>query len=150
MDADRSSTNVRVVPDLGDELLIAIVRLEALLGSVAVGEIEDDVGATSPVRRREGAGRPADRGRRGAAGPSCCTSCRYAPLATLEHVPQILVVQRAYCNLNAAVERYAAVLGERPLALVSCLSRTISLLALPWDDDQETRRAGIGKTCDNG
>ena len=50
-----------------------------------------------------------------------CTSCRYAPLATLEHVLQILVVQRAYCNLNAAVERYAAVLGERPLALVSCL-----------------------------
>ena len=73
-----------------------------------------------------------------------------APFATLEHVLQILVVQRAYCNLNAAVEGYAAVLGERPLALVSCLSRTISLLALPWDDDQETRRAGIGKTCDNG
>ena len=64
-----------------------------------------------------------------------------APFATLEHVLQILVVQRAYCNLNAAVEGHAVVLGERPLALVSCLSRTISLLALPWDDDQETRRA---------
>ena len=82
MDADRSSTNVRVVPDLGDELLIAIDRLEALLGSVAVGEIEDDVGATSPVRRREGAGRPADRGRRGAAGPGTRrTAARVRPAA---------------------------------------------------------------------
>ena len=44
MDADRSPTNVRVVPDLGDELLIMIDRLGALLGSVAVWEIEDDVG----------------------------------------------------------------------------------------------------------
>jgi hypothetical protein len=48
VDADRSSTNGRVVPDLGDELLIAIDRLEALLGSVAVWEIEDDVGLPAP------------------------------------------------------------------------------------------------------
>jgi hypothetical protein len=48
VDADRSPRNVRVVPDLGDELLIAIDRLEALLGSVAVWEIEDDVGLPAP------------------------------------------------------------------------------------------------------
>jgi hypothetical protein len=34
---------------------------------------------------------------------------------------QILTVQRAYHNLNAAVEQYTAVVGEPPLALVSCL-----------------------------
>jgi hypothetical protein len=44
VDADRSPTNVRVVPDLGDELLIVIDRLGALLGSVAIWEMEDDVG----------------------------------------------------------------------------------------------------------
>jgi hypothetical protein len=67
VDADRSPTKVRVVPDLGDELLIVIDRLGALLGSVAIWEIEDDVGLPAPFRRREGAGRPADRGGRGAA-----------------------------------------------------------------------------------
>ena len=58
-----------------------------------------------------------------------------APLATLEHAVQVLAVQRGYDNLNAAVEPYTAVLGEPPLALVSGLSRTVSLLTLPWDDD---------------
>ena len=58
-----------------------------------------------------------------------------APLATLEHAVQVLAVQRGYDNLNAAVEQYTAVLGEPPLALVSSLSRTVSLLTLPWDDD---------------
>ena len=48
MDAARPPTNVRVVPDLGDELLIVIDRLEALLGSMAVWEIEDDVGLPAP------------------------------------------------------------------------------------------------------
>jgi hypothetical protein len=48
VDAARSPTNVRVVPDLGDELLIVIDRLEALLRSVAVWEIEDDVGLPAP------------------------------------------------------------------------------------------------------
>ena len=57
------------------------------------------------------------------------------PLATLEHAVQVLAVQRGYDNLNAAVEQYTGVLGEPPLALVSCLSRTVSLLTLPWDDD---------------
>ena len=58
-----------------------------------------------------------------------------APLATLEQAVQILTVQRAYHDLNAAVEQYTAVVREPPLALVSCLSRTVSLLTLPWDDD---------------
>jgi hypothetical protein len=58
-----------------------------------------------------------------------------AALATLEHAVQVLAVQRGYRNLNAAVEQYTAVLGEPPLALVSSLSRTVSLLTLPWDDD---------------
>jgi hypothetical protein len=48
---------------------------------------------------------------------------------------QILTVQRAYHDLNAAVEQYTAAVREPPLALVSCLSRTVSLLTLPWDDD---------------
>ena len=48
MDTARSPTNVRVVPDLGDELLIVIDRLEALLGSMAIWEMEDDVGLPAP------------------------------------------------------------------------------------------------------
>lgn len=51
---------MRVVPELRDELLIVVDRLKALLGSVAVWEMEDDVGlrVAGPVCRREGTGRP--------------------------------------------------------------------------------------------
>jgi hypothetical protein len=70
-----------------------------------------------------------------AAGCRCFVPIPDAPLATLEDAVQVLAVQRAYRNLNAAVEQYTAVLGESPLALVRCLSRTVSLLTLPWDDD---------------
>ena len=48
MDFDCLPTNVRVVPDLGDELLMVLDRLEALLGSVAVWEGEDDVELPAP------------------------------------------------------------------------------------------------------
>jgi hypothetical protein len=60
VDTARLPTNVCVVPDLGDELLIAIDRLGALLGSVAIWEMEDDVvlRVAGPVCRREGTGRP--------------------------------------------------------------------------------------------
>ena len=159
MDADRSSTNVRVVPDLGDELLIVIDRLEALLGSVAVWEMEDDVGLPAPfadgkalgalqtvagvVRPTQGRGEPqlvSGRlprfgwpGRRRL--PLHFVPIPDAPLATLEHAVQVLAVQRGYDNLSTAVEPYTAVLGEPPLALVSGLLRTVSLLTLPWDDD---------------
>ena len=138
MDADRSSTNVRVVPDLGDELLIAIDRLEALLGSVAVWEGEDDVELPAPfaegkalgalqtvagvVRPIQGRGEPqlvsGRLPRRGWPGrrrlPLHFVPIPDAPLATLEHAVQVLAVQRGYDNLNAAVEPYTAVLGEPP------------------------------------
>ena len=55
MDADRSRTNVRVVPDLGNELLIVIDRLEALLGSVGVWEIGTTSGYPAPFA--DGGGR---------------------------------------------------------------------------------------------
>jgi hypothetical protein len=158
VDADRSPTNVRVVPDLGDELLIVIDRLEALLGSMAIWEIEDDVGLPAPfadgkalgalqtvadvVRPTQGrdepqlvSGRPPRRGWPGRRLPLHFVPIPDAPLATLEHAVQILTVQRAYHDLNAAVEQYTAVVREPPLALVSCLSRTVSLLTLPWDND---------------
>ena len=48
MDTARSPTNVRAVPDLGDALLLVIDRLEALLGSMVIWEIEDDVGLPAP------------------------------------------------------------------------------------------------------
>jgi hypothetical protein len=158
VDADRLPTNVRVVPDLGDELLVVIGRLEALLGSMAVWEIEDDVELPPPfadgkalgalqtvaglVRPTQGRGEPQlvsgrlpRHGWPGRRLPLHFVPIPDAPLATLEHAAQILAVQRAHCHLNAAVEQYTAVLGEPPLALVSCLSRTVSLLTLPWDDD---------------
>jgi hypothetical protein len=158
VDFARSPTNVRVVPDLGDELLMVIDRVEALLGSVAVWQIEDDVGLPAPfadgkalgalqtvagvVRPTQGRGEPhlvsgrlPRRGWRGRRLSLHFVPIPDAPLATLEHAVQVLAVQRGYDNLNAAVEQYTAVLGEPPLALVSGLSRTVSLLTLPWDDD---------------
>ena len=53
MDIAHPPTNVRVVPDLGDQLLLVIDRLEALLGSLAVWEIEDDVGLPAPFADRK-------------------------------------------------------------------------------------------------
>ena len=158
MDADRSPTNVRVVPDLDDELLIVIDRLEALLGSMAIWQIEDDVGLPAPfahgkalgalqtvadvVRPTQGrdepqlvSGRLPRRGWTGRRLPLRFVPIPDAPLATLEHAVQILTVQRAYHDLHAAVEQYTTVVREPPLALVSCLSRTVSLLTLPWDED---------------
>ena len=159
MDFDCLPTNVRVVPDLGDELLMVLDRLEALLGSVAVWEGEDDVELPAPfaegkalgalqtvagvVRPTQGRGEPqlvsGRLPRRGWPSrrrlPLHFVPIPDAPLATLEHAVQVLAVQRGYDNLNAAVEQYTAVLGEPPLALVSGLSRTVSLLTLPWDED---------------
>ena len=158
MDTARSPTNVRVVPDLGDELLVVLDRLEALLGSVAVWEVEDDVGLPAAfadgkalgalrivadvVRPTQGrdepqlvSGRLPRRGWTGRRLPLRFVPIPDAPLATLEHAVQILTVQRAYHDLHAAVEQYTTVVREPPLALVSCLSRTVSLLTLPWDDD---------------
>jgi hypothetical protein len=158
VDAARSPTNVRVVPDLDDELLVAIDRLEALLLSLAVWEMEDEVGLPAPfadgkalsalqavgdvVRPTQGrggeqivSGRLPRRGWTGQLLPLRFVPIADAPLATLEHAVQVLTVQRGYRSLSAAVEQYAAVIGEPPLALLSCLSRTVSLLTLPWDDD---------------
>ena len=149
---------MRVVPDLGDELLMVFDRLEAQLGSVAVWEGEDNVElpAPSPRGRRwapcrpwqAGAAHPRTRRTAACVGPAAPSRLARpprlplhfvpipdAPLATLEHAVQVLAVQRGYDNLNTAVEPYTAVLGEPPLALVSGLSRTVSLLTLPWDDD---------------
>jgi len=48
-------TNVRVVPDLDDELLRAIDRLEALLASLAVWEMDAEVGLPAPFADRKAA-----------------------------------------------------------------------------------------------
>ena len=98
MDTAGSPTNVRVVPDLGDELLLVIDRLEALLGSMAIWEMEDDVGLPAPfaggkalaalqtvadvVRPTQGRDEPQLVSGRlpVAAGPAAgcgCASCRY-------------------------------------------------------------------------
>ena len=92
-------TNVRVVPDLGDELLMVFDRLEAQLGSVAVWEGEDNVELPAPFAEGKALGAlqpwqawcgpPKDAANRSlcragcpvAAGPAAagcrCTSCRY-------------------------------------------------------------------------
>jgi hypothetical protein len=158
VDTARSPTNVRVVPDLDDELLLAIDRLEALLASLAVWEAEADVGLPAPfadgralcaleavadvVRPTQGrggqqlvSGRLPREGWSGRLLPLRFVPIADGPLGTLEHAVEVLTVHRAYHNLNAAVEQYAAVAGEPPIALVSRLTRTVSVLTLPWDDD---------------
>lgn len=158
MDTARSTTNVRVVPDLDDELLLALGRLEALLLSLAVWTAEDDVELPAPfaerralcalqavadvVRPTQGrggqepvSGRLPRQGWNGRLLPLRFVPIPGGPLATLEHAVQVLSVQRAYDSLNAAVEQYTDAVGEPPLALVGCLSRTVSLITMPWDDD---------------
>ena len=129
---------MRVVPDLGDELLMVFDRLEAQLGSVAVWEGEDNVELPAPfaegkalgalqtvagvVRPIQGRGEPqlvsGRLPRRGWPGrrrlPLHFVPIPDAPLATLEHAVQVLAVQRGYDNLSTAVEPYTAVLGEPP------------------------------------
>jgi hypothetical protein len=61
-----------------------------------------------------------------------------ASLTTLDHAAQVLAVHRAYPALSAAIERYTQVLGEERTAVVKALSRVVSVLTLPWDDDVAT------------
>ena len=160
MDTARSPTNVRLVPDLGDELLLAFERPEALLGAWLSGRPRTTSGYQppsptgghwAPCRPCEAwCGPPKDATDRSSFRPTApsrldrppdAAALRAAtrrPLATLQHAVQILTVRRAYHDLNAAVEQYTAVVREPPLTLVSCLSRTVSLLTLPWDDDVKT------------
>lgn len=158
MDSARSPTNVRVVPDLDDELLQAIDQLEAFLASLAVWETEDDVGLPEPfadrkalcaleavgdvVRPTQGrggeqlvSGRLPRRGWTGRLLPLRFVPIAEAPIDILEHAMRVLSVQRAYPSLNAVVDQYSAAVGEPPVALVSSLSRFVSLLTLPWDND---------------
>jgi hypothetical protein len=44
-------------------------------------------------------------------------------------------VNRAYPAVSAAIERCTQVLGQERMAVVSSLSRILSVLTLPWDDD---------------
>jgi hypothetical protein len=161
VDPARPPTNAHVVPDLDEELLQSLDRVEALLVSLAVWETEDDVGLAAPFAHRQALGaleavadvvRPTQgRGgeqvvsgrlpRRGWTGRQL--PLRFVPitdtsLATLEHAVRVLSVQRAYANLHAAVEQYSEAAGEPPLALIGRLSRTVSVLTLPWDDDVDT------------
>ena len=174
MDVTSAPVNVRVVPDLDDELLQVFDRLEALLASLAIWEVEDDVGLPAPfaggkalsalqavadvVRPTQGrggqqlvSGRLPRRGWSGRLLPLRFVPIAVAPLETLEHAVQVVAVQRAYENLHAAVEQYASAVGEPQIALVSCLSRTVSLLTMPWDEDVtklwESASAGPD-TCD--
>jgi hypothetical protein len=158
VDTARPPANVRLVPDLDDELLRTIDQLEALLASLAVWEMEDDVGLPAPFAGQEALraleavadvvrptqGRDEQQLVSGRL-PRCgwtgrLLALRFVPIAEgplriLERAMEVLSVQRAYQSLNAAVEQYAAVVGEPPIALVSCLSRTVSVLTLPCDDD---------------
>ena len=157
MDTAGSPTNVRVVPDLGDELLLAIDRLEVLLGSMAIWEMEDDVGLPAPfaggkalaalqtvadvVRPTEGRDEPqlvsGRLPRRGWTGRRL--RLRFVPIpdARSRRLSTPCNPRRAagVPRPRRRLEQYTAVIGELPLALVSGLSRTVSLLTLPWDDD---------------
>jgi len=156
----RTTTDLRVVPDLGEELLAAIDRLEGLLESLSLWEKADGITLPEPFADRRAltaletvgrivrptqarggphlvSGRMPRRGWTGRMLPLRFVPVAAAPLAVLEHAMHVLAVQRAYPTLNAAVERYAAVLGESPLTILGWLSRTISLLTLPWDEDVE-------------
>ena len=161
MAAARTPGNVCVVPDLDDELLVAIDRLEALFLSLAAWEAEagvdmpppfangkalralqDVASVVRPTQARGGAqllsGRLPRCGWTDQVVPLRFVPIGHAPLATLNHAAEVLAVHRAHPALAAAVQRYSDVLGEEPVGVANCLSRTVGLLTLPWDDDIAT------------
>ena len=140
MDTAHPPINVRVVPDLGDQLLLVINRLEALLGSLAVWEIEDDVGLPAPFADRKAltalqvvgdvvrptqqrgeahvvSGRLPRRGCTGSRLPLHFVPIPDAALATLEHAVQVLAVQRPIGRVVAAFLLWLVVFGSKFLVL---------------------------------
>lgn len=150
--------DLRVVPDLGDELLYALGQVEELLLTLAVWEEEDAAefpepfasrGALAALEEVIDAIRPTQSRdeREPVPGRLLGPDGRYehlplrfvripaAHLEVLEHAAQVLVLGSCHNDLADALDQHAEANRISVDALAGWLSRTVSLFGLAWDDD---------------
>lgn len=158
MNSTIEPADLRVVPDLGDELLHALGQVEELLLTLAVWEEEDNVGLPEPFAHRsalaaleavDDAVRPTQSRDEQAPVPGRLLGpdgrYEHLPLrfvrilaehlGTLDHAAQVLADPRAHDELSDALDQHAEANSVRPAELAGWLSRAVSVLGLPWDDD---------------
>lgn len=161
MDGMVEPADLRVVPDLGDELLHALVQVEELLLSLAIWEDEDGAELPEPFAGKvalaalEAVGdavRPTQSHDEGSPVPGrlLAPDGRYehlplrfvripaAHLAVLEHAAQLLADPLAYDDLGDALAQHAEANRVRAAELAGSLSRTVSVLGMAWDNDVRT------------
>lgn len=154
--------DLRVVPDMGDELIYVLNQVEELLLTLAGWEQEDDdVTLPEPFARRSALVALAEVGdavrptqsrdeREPVPGRLLGPDGRYehlplrfvripaTHLEVLEHAAQVLADRGAHHDLADAVEQHAEANQVSAASLVGWLSRAVSVLGLPWDDDVRT------------
>lgn len=153
--------DLRVVPDLGDELLYAIGQVEELLltlavweqedgaefpepfaGGVALAALDEVASAVRPTQSRDERepvpGRLLGPDGRYEHMPLRFVRIPGAHLEVLEHAAQVLALGGSgNDDLADALDQHAENRISRD-ALAGSLSRTVSLLGLAWDDDVQT------------
>ena len=159
-------TELRVVPDLGDELMFVLGQLEELLLTMAVWESED--GARFPAPFAAGAALAALREVADAVWPTQSRDeanpvpgrllgpdGRYehmplrfvriasAHLAVLEHAAQVLALVVTHDDLADALAQHAEAHQTSGAELAGWFSRATSVLDLAWDDDVRALRAAV-------
>lgn len=157
---------LRVVPDLGDELTHVLGQVEELLLTFAVWESEDGVELPIPFARGRAlaalrdirdAVRPTQSldGREPVPGRLLAPDGRYehlplrfvripgAQLDLLEHAAQLLADLHAHDDLDEALVAHAEAYATTAAELIGGLSRAVSMLTLAWDDDVRTLRDAV-------
>lgn len=150
--------DLRVVPDLGDELTHALEQVEELLLTLAVWESEDGAELPAPFTNGQAlaalqdvadALRPTQSrdDKSPVPGRLLAPDGRYehlplrfvriaaANLDVLDHAAQVLAGPGAEGDLAEALDEHAEANRTTPAELAGSLSRAVSVLALPWDND---------------
>jgi hypothetical protein len=163
---DAGIGELRVVPDLGDELTSALGQVEELLLTLAVWESED--GAELPIPFARGraltalqdvaeAVRPTQSRdeREPVPGRLLAPDGRYehlplrfvridsSQLDVLEHAAQLLAGPSGHADLTDALSEHAEAHRTTPRDLAGGLSRAVSVLTMAWDDDVRALRDAV-------
>lgn len=150
--------DLRVVPDLDDELLHALAQIEELLLTLAAWEEEDGAKFPEPFARRGAlaaleeitdavAPTQSRDEREPVPGRLLAPDGHYehlplrfvripaAHLEVLEHAAQVLTLGVTHDDLADALDQHAQANQVSGSVLAGWLSRVVSLLGLTWDDD---------------
>lgn len=153
--------DLRVVPDLGDELLHALGQIEELLLTLTIWEQEDDVHLPEPFARGsalaalnevQDAVRPTQsrHEREPVPGRLLAPDGRYehlplrfvriptAHLQILEYAARVLALSVTHDDFAEALAQHAEANRVSGVELAGWLSRAVSVLGLAWDDDVRT------------